>query len=177
MNRLRRWMLVLLVGMFCLIGSSCDALYRLLDKEGAEEKALIGEILPFELNVKVEEVQRLLKIYGYSVGEVDGALGSRTRDAIEQFQRDRGIKPSRFVDRQTWEALHVFVHNGLIVDGRVDVRLVQRILQVAGFDPGDVDGVLGPQTIRAIRAFQKAYGLTVDGKIGYETLSRLGEFL
>ena len=177
MNRPGRWGLVFLVGILCLAGSGCDALYRLLDKEGAEEKDLIGEVLPFEPNVKVEEVQRLLKVYGYSVGEVDGALGSRTRDAIEQFQRDRGLKPSRFVDRRTWDALHVFVRDGLIVDGRVDVRLVQRILLVAGFDPGDVDGILGPQTIRAIRAFQKENGLTVDGKIGYETLSRLGEFL
>ena len=36
------------------------------------------------------------------------------------------------------------------------------------------DGVMGPQTRRAIRRFQRANGLTVDGVIGPQTLAALG---
>ena len=39
----------------------CDALYRVLDKEGAEEKELVGEVVPFEKNPTIEEIQMLLK--------------------------------------------------------------------------------------------------------------------
>ena len=36
------------------------------------------------------------------------------------------------------------------------------------------DGVIGPQTRRAVRRFQRRRGLTVDGVIGPETLRALG---
>src|ERR687894_819268 len=36
------------------------------------------------------------------------------------------------------------------------------------------DGVVGPQTRRAVRRFQRSHGLTVDGVIGPETLRALG---
>ena len=36
------------------------------------------------------------------------------------------------------------------------------------------DGVMGPQTKRAIKRYQRAHGLTVDGVIGPETLAALG---
>jgi peptidoglycan hydrolase-like protein with peptidoglycan-binding domain len=36
------------------------------------------------------------------------------------------------------------------------------------------DGIVGPQTKRAVRRFQRRHGLTVDGIIGPETLRALG---
>jgi peptidoglycan hydrolase-like protein with peptidoglycan-binding domain len=36
------------------------------------------------------------------------------------------------------------------------------------------DGVMGPQTRRAVRRFQRSRGLTVDGVIGPQTLGALG---
>jgi membrane-bound lytic murein transglycosylase B len=50
----------------------------------------------------------------------------------------------------------------------MQVRLTQ-----AGFDTQGVDGVIGPNTIAAIRAFQKTQGLTPDGYASYEILQRL----
>jgi len=160
----------------CLASSGCDVLYRLLDKEGAEEKALVGEILPFEKNVAVEEVQALLKIYGYNVGKVDGVLGLRTRNAIEKFQRDNALEPTRFVDQATWERLNLFKENKLVVDRNLNIRFIQSLLRDAGFDPGKIDGKAGPKTKKAIKEFQQAYGLKADGKIGYKTLDQLAAF-
>ncbi|HQP09807.1 MAG TPA: peptidoglycan-binding protein [Candidatus Omnitrophota bacterium] len=161
----------------CLGLGGCDAIYRLLDEQGAEEKVLVGEVTPFENNPKVEEVQTLLNLYGYDVGVIDGILGLRTRNAIERFQKDNGLDPSRFADNATWEKLCVFKDNGLIVDQKLNNERVQALLKKAGFDPGPIDGKVGAKTKNAVMAFQKAKGLKVDGKVGYRTLSALAKYL
>lgn len=65
--------------------SGCDFVYRILQKEGAEEKELLGKLIPREYNEKVEKVQKLLRIYGYKAGRIDGVLGANTRNAIKEF--------------------------------------------------------------------------------------------
>jgi cell wall-associated NlpC family hydrolase len=54
-----------------------------------------------------------------------------------------------------------------------DVRRIQRRLQVHGFDPGPADGVFGPRTDVAVRAFQRAKRLQVDGIVGPHTRGAL----
>jgi hypothetical protein len=56
-----------------------------------------------------------------------------------------------------------------------DVRYVQEILQILGYYRGDIDGYYGPLTEQAVRQFQEANGLAVDGIVGpntYEALQR-----
>lgn len=53
------------------------------------------------------------------------------------------------------------------------VTELQRALAREGFDPGAVDGKFGPQTERAVRAFQRANGLEVDGVVGPRTRAAL----
>ncbi len=48
------------------------------------------------------------------------------------------------------------------------VWAVQRNLQVGGENPGPLDGVYGAQTAQAIKNWQKANGLTVDGIAGWQ---------
>ncbi len=165
--------IVLLTGVL----SGCDAIYRLLQKEGAQERELLGEIVPFERNQYVEEVQKLLKLYGYRVGTPDGILGANTRDAIQSFQKDLGLKPSRFVDYETWEMLHVFDGYGLVREAKVNFSAVQQALKNAGLDPGPVDGKPGRKTFAAIQTFQKQKGLKPDGKVGFRTLWFLADYL
>ncbi len=162
---------------FCLAflwaGSGCDALYRVLHKEGAQERDLLGQVLSADPNPKVEELQRLLILYGYSPGAVDGKLGAKTRIAIEKFQKESGLPAHRFVDKATWERLHRFSSSGLVTNGEVNIKKVQTILRSAGFNPGKIDGKMGARTQQALRDFQKAYGLKPDGRIGFQTLSKL----
>lgn len=58
---------------------------------------------------------------------------------------------------------------------RVDmIREGQALLVTLGYDPGPADGIEGPKTKGATRAYQEnAGGLVVDGKIGPATLASL----
>ena len=53
------------------------------------------------------------------------------------------------------------------------VSRIQLALKNAGFDPGKIDGKLGPRTERAIIAFQKANDLVPDGIVGRKTWAKL----
>ena len=161
----------------CCAFSGCDILYRALDKEGAEEKKLVGEVIPYEANPVIEEAQSLLYLYGYNTGKVDGMLGLRTRNALEKFQTDNGLKPSRSLDNATWERLNIFKEKQLVIDRQLNILLVQKLLKAAGLDPGDFDGKMGAKTKAAVLDFQKAQGLKADGKIGHQTLSKLAGYL
>lgn len=54
---------------------------------------------------------------------------------------------------------------------------IQKALKNAGYDPGEIDGKLGRQSRKAIRAFQKANDLSVDGKVGARTWSVLAQYI
>ena len=53
------------------------------------------------------------------------------------------------------------------------VRSIQRALQTAGQNPGPTDGVMGQQTLDALRSFQSSKGLA-QGGLTFETLKALG---
>ncbi len=51
---------------------------------------------------------------------------------------------------------------------------LQTLLEVRNFSPGAVDGIYGPTTEEAVRAFQQANNLMVDGIVGPQTWAALG---
>lgn len=53
------------------------------------------------------------------------------------------------------------------------VRAVQKRLKELGYYKGSADGDFGPATEDAVKAFQKANGLTADGKVGEKTLAKM----
>lgn len=53
-------------------------------------------------------------------------------------------------------------------------KQIQLLLDYLGYDPGPLDGVLGPTTVEAVRNFQHDFtGLQVDGVPGMETQKAL----
>ena len=54
------------------------------------------------------------------------------------------------------------------------VQEIQRRLKSWGYYDGAVDGIFGSRTEKAVRWFQRRNGLTVDGKVGSQTLAALG---
>ncbi|MFH8453738.1 peptidoglycan-binding protein [Streptomyces fungicidicus] len=53
------------------------------------------------------------------------------------------------------------------------VAEAQCLLRRAGFPPGDIDGIFGPRTQRAVQHIQERHGLVVDGVIGSHTWKAL----
>ncbi len=64
-------------------------------------------------------------------------------------------------------------HLGFSVEKNSSVREIQLILKEAGFYAGQVDGFLGEETRKAVRAFQKKGRLRPTGKIDELTLGSL----
>lgn len=55
-----------------------------------------------------------------------------------------------------------------------EVLAIQRALASAGFDPGVLDGLVGPTTRGALSGFQNAAGTTPCGCVDYQTIVGLG---
>ena len=55
----------------------------------------------------------------------------------------------------------------------VDVRGAQQALRDKGFDPGPIDGRMGPRTAAAVREFQSKEGIIATGQLDAETRGRL----
>ncbi len=99
--------------------------------------------------------------------------------AVKSFQQRRGLMVDGVVGRATYAVLdgarwalgdRVLSHvPGHFLEGD-DVASLQRRLVELGFRPGKVDGTFGPETERAVRAFQSGVGLADDGTVGPETM-------
>jgi peptidoglycan hydrolase-like protein with peptidoglycan-binding domain len=115
----------------------------------------------------VPALQYLLRDRGHHV-TVDGIFGPKTEAAVEGFQTADQIQVDGIVGPQTWGALVIVVSSGSTGDAVRGVQQEFRFRDLSG-EPGRelaVDGVFGPRTTAAVRGFQQALGLTVDGIVG-----------
>lgn len=55
-----------------------------------------------------------------------------------------------------------------------EVKQIQTKLKNWGYYKGNVDGIFGSQTLKAVKDFQRKNGLAVDGIVGKKTLAALG---
>lgn len=53
-------------------------------------------------------------------------------------------------------------------------KAIQKKLKQLGYYRGKIDGIIGSQSLKAIKKFQKDYGLKVDGIVGKNTAKALG---
>jgi len=60
---------------------------------------------------------------------------------------------------------------------RPNIKQIQTALTNAGYNPGKIDGRMGGQTRDAIKSFQGANNITVDGKVGKKTWELLRVYL
>jgi hypothetical protein len=65
------------------------------------------------------------------------------------------------------------VYRGQSASANVAVRVQERLAR-AGYYHGAIDGVIGPETRRAIRAYERAHNLRVDGVISDQLLGTMG---
>jgi peptidoglycan hydrolase-like protein with peptidoglycan-binding domain len=59
--------------------------------------------------VSAQKVQEALKNAGYYTGALDGKIGSKTKEAIAQFQKDHGLKSDGIIGRNTWAEMKSYL--------------------------------------------------------------------
>lgn len=142
----------------------------------------------------VAAVQRRLKELGYYSKTVDGQYGSGTVTAVKAFQGRNGLKVDGVCGEDTIEAIYSddAIDAGSSIttppaasttekptrtlkkgDSGNDVISVQNRLKALGYYTIKVDGQYGSGTVSAVKYFQARNGLTVDGKVGKQTVAVL----
>lgn len=111
----------------------------------------------------VTAVQQLLVASGAGI-EVDGKFGPATEQAVINFQASQGLATDGIVGPDTIAELAPTIKDGSRGNA---VAAAQTLLGV------ESDGVFGPNTEAATRAFQEKSGLGVDGIIGPKTWTAL----
>ena len=70
---------------------------------------------PSGFEIPAVDIQRALKSAGYFDGDVDGEIGSRTREGVRKFQQDNGLHADGVVGKKTWDKLKVHLTNSSAV--------------------------------------------------------------
>ena len=130
---------------------------------------------------QVADVQARLRSLGYEIDDDSGVFGGSTLRAVRAFQQSRGILSDGLVGPGTWSELveaswHLgdrvlYIRHPLMRGD--DVGFLQGRLNALGFDAGREDGIFGPDTANAVRAFQREYGVDEDGIFGPNSLAAL----
>ncbi|GAF66933.1 N-acetylmuramoyl-L-alanine amidase [Bacillus sp. TS-2] len=123
----------------------------------------------------IRQVQQWIVNYGYRIS-IDGIAGPETRRAlirVLQAELNRQFKAGLVVDGvygpKTRAAL-VTVRHG--ASGNI-TRILQAFLYINGLNPGPFDGIFGSGTDKAVRDYQRANRLSMDGVTGRETWTAL----
>lgn len=123
----------------------------------------------------VRLLQYLLNYYGANIS-VDGVFGGGTERAVKEFQRANNLTADGIVGRNTWNKLLNFNPSSEVLRRGSEssaVMFLQRLLLSYLYPISNLDGDFGPETERAVRAFQSENGLSVDGIVGRNTWQAL----
>ena len=147
----------------------------------------------------VKTLQRRLKELKYYKSTVDGKMGKSTVKALKDFQEANGLEADGVAGKATYAILFsdTALAKGVTPtpvptetvtpapaqtaavsvswptlrknDSGTNVAQLQEALISLGYLSGTADGNYGDKTVKAVKAFQKANGLTEDGTAGEQT--------
>jgi peptidoglycan hydrolase-like protein with peptidoglycan-binding domain len=111
-------------------------------------------------------------------GPIDGIYGPVTADAVEALQEASNLPVTGYVDRATADALDAAVAAAGVQEGVetfTQATAVQTTLKLAGYWPGEIDGVWSPELTEALMAMQTDLGVPATGVVDPATLSAVIE--
>lgn len=138
---------------------------------------------------EVKNMQNALITLGFLSGSADGKFGSATQTAVKNYQKSAGLK----VDGKAGDQTLTLLYSAAAIGGSSSsgssqssssstlksgdtgsaVKELQNQLKKLGYYSGTADGKYGSGTVTAVKKFQKANGLTADGKAGAKTRALL----
>lgn len=143
-----------------------------------------------KLNSKGTDVRNLqqdLTTLGYYWAEITGNFGAKTETAVRRFQEENGLTADGVAGTKTLNAIAAAVarKGGTPASGGsagttlklnsqgTKVSQLQTDLKQLGYYYAEITGNFGAKTEAAVKAFQKAKGLTEDGVAGTKTLNAI----
>lgn len=158
----------------------------------AEVSAKYPPLVNGSTGPQVKALQQALKELNFYRGNIDSKYGDNTAKAVEDFQEKNRLPKSGMADSRSQELMFegrprnaagraaevrtlpaiagIVMRPGDRGDAIIDL---QQRLKDQGYYKGMLDGVYGRGTEQAVRDFQKASGLRVDGKAGANTMAKL----
>lgn len=106
--------------------------------------------------LSIKQMQKNLKYYrSYYKGEIDGLVGSKTKNAIKTFQQEMDLKTDGIYGALTDAAL---------------IKVVKKWQKKLGVE---ADGIIGAKTIEAVKIFQGSHSIKRTGVLNTVTLKAL----
>lgn len=137
---------------------------------------------------QVRQAQVRLTQLGFNPGLADAKFGYTTFLAVKAFQKMNSLTVDGIIGELT--VVKLYSDSAVNSSGAVttstyairlsygsqgpDVSLLQEALRTLGYYTGPVEGGFGYSTFLAVKAFQLANGLTVDGVVGPQTWQAIG---
>ena len=129
--------------------------------------------------------ERLIELR-YLSGVADGVFGTETQSALVEFQKNNGLTADGTAGASTLKKLAGSCKaatkatpspapSSALREGSSgeDVYVLQARLFELGYYSGRIDGRFGAETTEAVKAFQRANGLSADGVVGSGTKKKL----
>ena len=134
---------------------------------------------------EVGDLQENLTTLGYYYGDITNHFGTMTQAAVMKFQKSRGLTQDGVAGKTTLAAIASAVEGtgstpagstgSSLREGDTGTKVtdLQTRLKSLKYYYGDITGSFGTLTKRAVKKFQEANNLTVDGVAGTATLNKL----
>lgn len=126
----------------------------------------------------VKSLQKDLNRLGAKIEE-DGIYGKGTKEAVQDFQKEYKLDDDGIAGSKTLSKLASVIkekiskaipdYPGSLIKLGSQGKDVERIQRAVGIPEKEVDGRYGPDTVKAVKAYQKRKGLFVDGTVGKKT--------
>ena len=131
----------------------------------------------------IGSLQKKLNKLGYLSGSIDGVYGTDTVQAVKKLQKKYNIPLSGAVDEATWKVLSNTEEKKKVGTAPIyakgdrgkNIEWLQKKLKMIEYLDGEIDGIYGEDTARAVKSFQVDEGLSDTGAVDKETLDRLNE--
>ena len=164
-----------------------DAIAVAVDKAGGSSSGSSSTNMKLgSTGTAVSALQQNLTTLGYYYGDVTGHYGNLTQQAVKKFQKAKGLTQDGVASTATLNAITSALKNagvdvgpGTVAttlregDKGTAVTELQTMLKKLNYYYGSITGSFGSLTKQAVRKFQDANKLTVDGVAGPATINKL----
>lgn len=126
--------------------------------------------------LELEQLLTKLQLYRHPA---KGIFNKAVEFSVKVFQFRVFLSPDGIVGPLTWQALYTGapVNMPILKFGSSGeaVATVQEVLKISQHYGGKIDGDFATLTDRAVRAFQKSFGIQADGIVNQETWTALSQ--